>query len=72
MGKNPQNIVIHLKWSQMKLKIMALKNLLMGEKQVKHFISDDIPFEVLGLRQKMKNISEAAKNLGIKSEVIGN
>lgn len=72
IGKNPQNIVIHLKWSQTKLRIMALKKKMLGEKQVKHFISDDIPFEVRGLRQKLKNISEAAKNLDMESRVIGN
>lgn len=74
IGKIPQNIVVHLKWSQVKLRIMGLKKKLLENKQTKHFISDDIPFpfEVPGLRQKLKNICEAAKKQNIDSRVVRN
>lgn len=72
IGKNPQNIVVHLKWVQTKMRIMALKKKLMADKQTKFFISDDITFELRGLRQKMKNINEAAKKLGVESKIMGN
>lgn len=72
IGKNPQNIVIHLKWSHTKMKIMGLKKRLLKNKVTNHFISDDVPFEVRGLRQKLKNISESAKKLNIDCKIVGN
>lgn len=72
IGKNPQNIVVHLKWSGTKMRIMGLKKKLVASKQTKHFISDDIPFEVRSLRQKLKNINESAKKQGIESRIVGN
>lgn len=72
IGKNPQNIVVHIKWVQTKMKIMALKKKLIANKQTTYFISEDIPFELRGLRQKLKNINEAAKKLNMESKIVGN
>lgn len=51
---------------------MALKKKLMADRKTSYFISDDIPFEVRGLRQKLKNIKESATKLNIDSRVVGN
>lgn len=51
---------------------MALKKKLMADKKTAYFISDDIHFEVRGLRQKLKNINESAKKLDMDSRVVGN
>lgn len=72
IGKSPQNIVVHIKWVQTKMKIMSLKKKLIADKQSAYFISEDIPFELRGLRQKIKNINEAAKKLKMDSKIVGN
>lgn len=71
-GSKPQDIVVHLKWVHTKMKIMALKKKLMADKESKFFISDDIPFELRGLRQKLKNINDAARKLKMDSKIVGN
>lgn len=72
IGKNPKNIVVHIKWVQTKMKIMALKKKMIADKQTAYYISDDIPFELRGHRQKLKNINEAARKLDIESKIVGN
>lgn len=72
IGSKPQDIVVHLKWAHTKMKIMALKKRLMADKESKFFISDDIPFELRGLRQKLRNINDAAKKLEMDSKIVGN
>lgn len=51
---------------------MALKKKLMADKQKTYFMSEDIPFELRGPRQKLRNISDSAKKLGMDCKIVGN